>query len=48
VLSGMGEEQSLPEGAGPLNEGVGEHVRTRFQPVCKDAKALEALEASKP
>jgi hypothetical protein len=40
------EKKHLPEGAGLyLNEGVGEHVRTRFQTGCKDAKAWEA---SKP
>jgi hypothetical protein len=42
---GKGKKR-LPEGAGLyLNEGVGEHVRTRFQTGCKDAKAWEA---SKP
>jgi hypothetical protein len=38
----------MSTGRPALNEGVGEHVRTRFQSGCKDAKALEALEPLNP
>src|SRR5690242_17676231 len=41
-------EREMSTGRPALNEGVGEHVRTRFQPGCKDAKALEALAPLNP